>query len=34
MNVREDVVQRLTIPQDPGDKLNYNVDRLVAAAVT
>ena len=34
MNVRKDVVQRPTIPQDPGEKLNYNADRLVAAAVT
>lgn len=34
MDLREDVVQRLTIPQDPGEKLNYNADRLVAAAVT
>jgi hypothetical protein len=34
MNLREDVVQRPTIPQDPGEKLNYNADRLVAAAVT
>jgi hypothetical protein len=28
------VVQRPTIPQDPGEKLNYNADRLVASAVT
>ena len=34
MNLREDVVQRPTIPQNPGEKLNYNADRLVAAAVT
>ena len=34
MEVREEVVQRLTIPQEPGEKLNYNADRLVAAAVT
>jgi hypothetical protein len=34
MNLREDVVQRLMIPQDPGEKLNYNADRLIAAAVT
>ena len=34
MNVREDVVQRPTIPQGPSEKLKYNVDRLVAAAVT
>lgn len=34
MNLREDVVQRPTIPQDPGEKLNYQADRLVAAAVT
>lgn len=34
INVREEVVQRPTIPQDPGEKLNYNADRLVAAAVT
>ena len=34
MDVQEEVVQRLTIPQEPGEKLNYNADRLVAAAVT
>ena len=34
MKLQEDVVQRLTVPQDPGEKLNYNADRLVAAAVT
>jgi hypothetical protein len=34
MDVREEVVQRPTIPRDPGEKLNYNADRLVAAAVT
>ena len=33
MEVKE-VVQRLTIPQDQGEKLNYNADRLVASAVT
>ena len=34
MDVREDVVQRLTIPQESEEKLNYNADRLVASAVT
>jgi hypothetical protein len=34
MDVRKEVVQRLTIPQEPGEKLNYNANRLVAAAVT
>ena len=34
MDVRKEVVQRLTIPQEPGAQLNYNADRLVAAAVT
>ena len=34
MDVREEVVQRLTIPQDSEEKLNYNADRLVASAVT
>jgi Phosphotransferase enzyme family len=34
MNLREEVVQRPMIPQDVGEKLNYNADRLVAAAVT
>ena len=34
MNLWEDVVQRRTIPNDPGDKLNYNADRLTAAAIT
>lgn len=34
MSVREDVVQRPTIPQDLGEKVNYNADRLVASAVS
>ena len=34
MNLREDIVQRPTIPRDPGEKLNYNANRLMAAAVT
>jgi hypothetical protein len=34
MNLWEDVVQRRTIPNDPGEKLNYNADRLTGAAIT
>src|SRR5271154_351884 len=34
MEVREEVIQRATIPTDPEEKLKYNADRLVSAAVT
>jgi hypothetical protein len=34
MNLWEDVIQRRTIPNDPGEKLNYNADRLTGAAIT
>ncbi|KIX92010.1 uncharacterized protein Z520_12281 [Fonsecaea multimorphosa CBS 102226] len=34
MDVRDEVVQRTTIPNDPAGKIQYHADRLVAAAVT
>ena len=34
MDLREEVIQRLTVPQEAEEKLNYNADRLVASAVT
>ena len=33
MAVRDEVVQRATIPNDPAEKLQYHAERLVAAAV-
>lgn len=34
MQVKDEVVNRVKIPVDAGDKLNYHADRLVASAVT
>jgi len=34
MDLWKEVVQRATIPSDPGEKLNYNADRLVGSAMT
>jgi hypothetical protein len=34
MDLWEEVVQRRTIPNDPGEKLNYNADRLTGALIT
>ncbi|KAI9731009.1 MAG: hypothetical protein M1834_005470 [Cirrosporium novae-zelandiae] len=34
MNLWEEVVQRVTVPTDPDEKLKYNAERLVGAAVT
>ena len=34
MDLREELIQRLTVPQETEEKLNYNADRLVASAVT
>ena len=30
----KEVIQRQTIPNDPGEKLNYNADRLTGALIT
>ena len=34
MDLREEVVQRVTIPQESRERLNRDADRLVASAVT
>lgn len=34
MNLWEEVVQRRTIPNNPGEKPNYNADRLTGALIT
>ena len=34
MTIRDEVVQRATIPLEPSERLKYNADRVVAAAVT